>query len=94
MAMSKLSLKDRVPFKYDQQKLIEIVRRLEEQVNQLTEGRASAYHGAMSAAPTAGTWVVGDWVKNSAPAALGYFGWVCVTTGTPGTWKGFGVIQA
>jgi hypothetical protein len=91
--MSKLVLKDRVPRTYDPQTIAELFRQIEAQLNQLTEGRASAYHGAMNAAPTTGDWVRGDWVKNSEPSASGYFGWVCVTGGTPGTWKGFGVIQ-
>lgn len=47
-----------------------------------------------TAAPTSGTWVRGDRVINSAPAAAGTEGWVCVTGGTPGTWKTFGVIAA
>ncbi|QDH47930.1 tail protein [Arthrobacter phage Xenomorph] len=47
-----------------------------------------------SAAPTAGTYVVGDRVFNTAPAASGTIGWVCVTAGTPGTWKTFGSISA
>lgn len=47
-----------------------------------------------SAAPVAGTWVVGDTVKNTTPVAGGFIGWVCVTAGTPGTWKGFGTIEA
>lgn len=45
-----------------------------------------------SAAPTTGTWKVGDKVYNTAPAAGGYIGWVCIVAGTPGTWKGFGTI--
>lgn len=47
-----------------------------------------------TAAPTTGTWARGDKVYNSQPSASGYIGWVCVTAGTPGTWKGFGLIQA
>lgn len=46
-----------------------------------------------SAAPSADQWYVGDVVDNSAPAAAGYSGWVCTTAGTPGTWKGYGLIQ-
>jgi hypothetical protein len=45
-----------------------------------------------STAPTTGTWKVGDKVYNTAPAAGGYIGWVCIVAGTPGTWKGFGTI--
>lgn len=47
-----------------------------------------------TAAPTAGTWEKGDKVWNYAPTAGGYIGWVCITAGTPGVWKGFGLIQA
>ena len=38
------------------------------------------------------TWAVGDVVYNSAPSAGGTIGWICVTAGTPGTWKAFGDI--
>lgn len=47
-----------------------------------------------SEAPTTGTWAVSDIVYNSAPAAAGFLGWVCTVAGTPGTWKGFGLIDA
>ncbi|MBA4849499.1 glycosyl hydrolase family 28-related protein [Emticicia sp. BO119] len=45
-----------------------------------------------SAAPSTGTWAIGDIVYNSAPIAGGTMGWVCTTAGTPGTWKTFGSI--
>lgn len=45
-----------------------------------------------SAAPTTGAHVIGEIVWNSAPTADGFIGWVCVTSGTPGTWIGFGLI--
>jgi len=47
-----------------------------------------------SAAPVSGTYNVGDIVYNSAPTAGGTIGFVCVTAGTPGTWKTFGAISA
>lgn len=47
-----------------------------------------------SAAPTTGTWAVGDIVYNDTPTAGGFIGWVCTTAGTPGTWKTFGAISA
>jgi hypothetical protein len=43
---------------------------------------------------TTGTWAVGDIVWNTAPTASGNIGWVCITAGTPGTWKTFGAIAA
>ena len=45
-----------------------------------------------SSAPGSGTWAVGDTVINTAPAAGGEIGWVCVGAGTPGTWKSYGTI--
>lgn len=39
-----------------------------------------------SAAPTVGTWKVGDIVINNTPSAGGAFAWSCSVAGTPGTW--------
>lgn len=47
-----------------------------------------------SSAPTTGTYSLGDIVYNSNPSAGGYLGWVCIEAGTPGTWKGFGLIAS
>ena len=62
-------------------------------VNALSEGKAEAFYGATTAAPTTGTWKQGDFVKNSAPVEAGaasskyvIFGWMCTVSGTPGTW--------
>ena len=44
--------------------------------------------------PTYNTWEVGDKLYNSSPTSGSYMGWTCVTAGTPGTWKGFGLIEA
>lgn len=40
-----------------------------------------------TAAPAAGIWARGNAVYNSTPSAGGAPGWVCVSAGTPGTWK-------
>jgi hypothetical protein len=57
--------------------------------------RANVY---TSAVPSSGAWTQGDNCKNTAPAASGYMGWVCVTTGdfagTVPVFKGYGLIQA
>lgn len=45
-------------------------------------------------APTTGEWNQGDIVYNLSPSASGFIGWVCTASGTPGTWKTFGVISA
>lgn len=55
---------------------------------------SAQYRGIGTAAPTTGTWARGDRVENSAPSAGGWSGWICTTAGTPGTWKGYGVIEA
>ena len=47
-----------------------------------------------STAPTSGKWLRGDIVYNSAPSSGGTVGWVCVASGSPGTWKAFGTIEA
>lgn len=47
-----------------------------------------------TAAPTTGTYAVGDMVFNSAPAAGGVPGWTCVSAGTPGTWKAWAALDA
>lgn len=47
-----------------------------------------------TAPPTAGVAYVGDLRYNTTPAATGtaYEGWICVTSGTPGTWRPFGAL--
>lgn len=47
-----------------------------------------------TAAPTTGTYAQGDRVINTAPSAGGNVGWVCVTGGSPGTWKSYGTIAS
>lgn len=47
-----------------------------------------------SAAPSSGYWNRGDIVWNTAPTAGGVPGWVCVTSGNPGTWKAMANLAA
>lgn len=47
-----------------------------------------------AAIPTSGTYEQGDRMYYSSPTASGYIGAVCVTAGSPGTWKNFGAIAA
>lgn len=63
------------------------------QVNALSEDRIQAYYQATSSVPTAGSYQVGDFVRNSAPSELGavgskyvLLGWVC-TSASPLTFK-------
>lgn len=73
--------------------LYQEIEDISKQVNDLTEGRIFADHSAMTAKPTTGTYYKGDKIRNSAPSELGtnipryvILGWVCVGSGTPGTW--------
>jgi hypothetical protein len=45
------------------------------------------------AAPTSGTFEVGDICWNTRPQATSYVGWVCVVAGDPGEWLPFGGIN-
>ena len=75
---------------------VALLRELKEhaaQVNALSEGRLAGTYNAQTAAPTTGTWAIGDYIKNSAPAEAGValskyviLEWVCTVSGTPGTW--------
>jgi hypothetical protein len=45
------------------------------------------------APPANGTYAMGDICWNAEPKANDFIGWVCVTSGTPGQWLGFGQIS-
>jgi hypothetical protein len=49
---------------------------------------------AAAEAPTAGTWLQGEVFWNSAPISGASIGWICVASGTPGTWKSMGSVAA
>jgi hypothetical protein len=40
-----------------------------------------------TAAPASGYYRVGDMVRNVSPSTFSSFAWVCITAGSPGTWK-------
>ena len=68
-------------------------RQIAQQVNGLSEGAIAARYNAAAAPPTTGGWAKGDTLTNSNPAELGtalsryvITGWICVASGTPGTW--------
>ncbi|MCO4780775.1 MAG: hypothetical protein KC646_00520 [Candidatus Cloacimonetes bacterium] len=44
-------------------------------------------------APLSGTWKKADIMYNKLPIPGSYVGWVCTEAGTPGVWKGFGLIS-
>ncbi|MFU2327734.1 hypothetical protein [Pseudomonas sp. NFX98] len=62
------------------------------QINLLSEGRIAGLYTAQATIPTAGPYIQGDFVRNSAPSELGaasskyvIFGWLCVVSGDPAT---------
>jgi hypothetical protein len=91
--MSKLALTNRVTQAYNRQAMFEVFSSIQSKVNGLGEGRVYATHNAYTAAPTAGAYARGDFVKNSEPEEAGttndkyvILGWICVASGEPGTW--------
>lgn len=44
--------------------------------------------------PERGTWKAADIIIRTNPAHGQYIGWICTVGGTPGTWKGFGMVEA
>ena len=74
--------------------LYSVLRSIRLLVNGLSNGEIGAINNAYTAAPTDGAHNQGDFVRNSAPTELGsasskyvILGWVCVSSGTPGTWR-------
>jgi hypothetical protein len=57
-----------------------------------SNGETDIYYG--TAAPVSGTYKQGDILHNVSPVASGFIGFVCVASGTPGTWKPYGPISA
>lgn len=63
------------------------------QINKVSEGQISGTYNALTSAPVSGTHAQGDYIRNKAPKVLGAAGsqyvvkgWICVDSGTPGTW--------
>lgn len=74
--------------------LTDLHRAIITQLNLLSEGYITASTNAAPAAPTAGDFQQGDYVRNSAPVEAGApgsmyvtLGFVCVAAGNPGTWR-------
>ncbi len=49
---------------------------------------------AADAMPTSGSFIQGDIVEFNRPSLIGFGGAACSTSGTPGTWKRFGALEA
>lgn len=72
--------------------LIDLLKRVAYQLNQLSEGSIVAKYNAVTAPPTTGRFVQGDFIANSAPSELGgagskyvITGWICTVSGNPAT---------
>ena len=68
--------------------LVQRVKYLDELIAAL-DGRLEG-----TAPPSSGTYTRKQIVWNSEPSPGGVIGWVCVASGSPGTWKAFGTIAA
>lgn len=93
--MSRIDIDPRLPAPTSSSfmpRMFEIWRKMASQLNMLSEGGITAVTNATTAAPTAGSYQVGDFVRNSSPSEAGIIGskyvvlgWVCTVAGTPGT---------
>jgi hypothetical protein len=92
--MSKLYLRNKTPREYNALTFAEILGNIETSYNLLAEEKIVAHYRAYTAAPTTGDWAQGDFVRHSAPTEAGgagskyvILGYVCIASGTPGTWR-------
>jgi hypothetical protein len=76
----------------------DVLRRICQQLNGLSEGRIANRYNAAASAPTTGSYQQGDFIPNSAPTEAGtggwtyiVAGWICTVSGTPGTFEEFRV---
>jgi len=79
--------------------LLRLLSEIANQVNGISEGRMAVNHSALTAAPTTGSYAQGDRIENSTPTEAGsapnkyvVTGFLCVASGTPGTWVGTRVL--
>lgn len=95
----RVKAENRLSKHYDQASLLKLLRELSDQLNLLSEGFLQAATNAGSAAPTSGSYRQGDFIRNSAPSEAGgagnkyvTVGFICTTSGSPGTWKDMRVL--
>lgn len=84
--MSKVSILNQLPEAYNRVRLEKVLTDIQFQLNGISEGGITASYNALTAAPTTGTYTIGDFIRNS-DATNGIFGWLCTADGTPGTWQ-------
>jgi hypothetical protein len=59
----------------------------------ITNAGYLVFRGYASVPPTTGTYRKGDYLLNNNVTAGSCLGWICITTGSPGTWKTYGSIS-
>lgn len=95
--MSKLSIDQKTPREYNQATFVDILRAIQGQVNNLSEGKIAAKYNAQSSVPSSlaaqVSFAVGDFIPDSnqtvrssvAPGVAAAYvrkGWICVAPGT------------
>lgn len=92
--MPRLYLEQFLQQDYDRGLMTEAFRQIEDAINRLSEGRIYQNYNAGTSEPTgdAQAYQLGDVVRNTAPTPTGtpefvLWGWVCVASGAPGTWR-------
>jgi hypothetical protein len=88
----KLAITGRIPTQWSKEQIIAVFQLIETALNLNSEGRIEGRHLTATSVPTTGDFKRGDIIWNSEPSAGGTMGWVCVTSGSPGTLKAFGDI--
>ena len=94
MALSNVSASTGVPDKYDAGVFARLFRQIETLLNSLASGNGVARYQAKATIPTTGTYAQDDIVWKTAMVEAGaggskyvVLGWVCVASGTPGTFR-------
>ena len=90
--MSKLNVAGTITEHYSRKTLFDALTLIQNQLNNLSEGKIKSVTNAATSIPTVGTYNVGDFVANSNVSELGtagskyvLTGWVC--TASPTTFK-------
>ena len=94
MALNNVYASNSVPEKYDAGTFARLFRQIETLLNALASGSGVARFQARAAVPTTGSfaqddivWKTGMTEAGSAGSKYVIIGWVCVSGGTPGTFK-------
>lgn len=85
--MSKLNITNKALDTYNRQNYFDALRQIQDQLNNLSEGKLKASYTAQTSVPTSGTYNVGDFVRNSTPTELGaasskyvIIGWMAIAS--------------